>query len=1220
MAKPVGDEQYCNNIRNATANMTWSAGSVEPPNGTQQYDKAFFDTLESFRPRSLTGEFFRAKMAFTDKQIKTLASDVQDLFIRFPVGEWTGTTVKTERATDALRDVLLQRWKTALNIPDEFCATVSGQPYGLFAVFIRKFVVYRKTEQMRKERQPSSSRTSTTPQTKNETSTLQDLSTTPQNTNQPQRSSTTPGHPDTPGAPIPPKKEVSQRATPRRQEAVPATNTHPYLVSTNPIPLKSMYLFVTRGAKSDDIHLMSANCITKRVGAFHCEDPECPPDDEEVVKWVKESELRLDSTIEQLRLGDCGRWTGWPVQSPGLIGLALVERHRLNESTLEMSIHPIRTTEKRAADEPIASNDAKMMRLGTSRLPIDLTLTIPPANLGRITRPRSQSLPSKNNNFRIPGHPIPDIKPDKPIDEVEPSPITDDDFFGGAKDDSNKLLGASREVGSSRFTRAAFFEACNIFQIPPPDKMSARKLKVKYIRGELYPHQIMFLAYAMEHYSKLGVLWLEDKQGLRKTKQGIMLAWLNLVLNIMRQSCRTFWQNSKGHRHLAKDETNLEARCPSSAYWPFRCYCEPDSPTRRWLPRVGPSLVVCLAGSVLSKWCSEVDNLAEQASPFKLKSIFAHGTARLRPKSALLFANHKTGRASDPRIDPAIFACNADGSWKRTLELDKYIVVTTEKSAESQVFKMVNAQRFNHVGIPFKYVMIDEAHKRTNTDTAIGNQVLKRLSCKTAYAETTQNESGRIIYNSRVEPTMFLMLTGTPWRTPDDLAPYWDLVNSQVYSILVARSKFNLPEWIPDKRWTELVEDVDLKTFVATYNKSVGNNAVQSAGKEFARVWQLISIGRDDSTVIDEEPFDEPIIALPALYRHVDSVTYPPALLDVANTEFGKLLEELKTRKTISTFAAFDHAFAVDNKTAQVVGSLPSVFDMIAEGFFDRWRHNDANEEATAQNHRALVESKGEVYKPPQIKLTQARLKFNNFHQDEELMDEVVSRCENDPKMVWLKGVIDNIISGGKFHTQKGQPYDLKGDEQCMKEAREQANDNNAGLVGKPEEHVEKMLVLVQQTFTAYVVAEFIRREFPNDNVATITGLMDNRQRDDIIQKYQDMINNESDIPVFKHPFSERPRIIVATVALVAEGIDLFRGNHTIFVEQGNHISQEQQAAKRQHRIGQIRPCHVYRCLVPGLQIEEIMRDRNARMELFAQAAREAEEDRMDVDAEEREA
>jgi hypothetical protein len=203
----------------------------------------------------------------------------------------------------------------------------------------------------------------------------------------------------------------------------------------------------------------------------------------------------------------------------------------------------------------------------------------------------------------------------------------------------------------------------------------------------------MFLAYAMEHYSILGVLWLEDKQGLGKTKQGIMLAWLNLVLNITRQSCNRFWRDGVGQRHLANDETNFKARCPSSAYWLFRCRCEPGSAARNCLPRTGPSLVICLAGSVMGKWCAEVNTLAKSTSPFKLKSISAHNSIKLRPSSAfLLFAEHPKAKSSDPAIAADKFACGADGSCRQGLRLN-YVVIFTEQSVEKQVFRLVGAQQ-----------------------------------------------------------------------------------------------------------------------------------------------------------------------------------------------------------------------------------------------------------------------------------------------------------------------------------------------------------------------------------------------------------------------------------------------------------------------------------------------------------------------------------------------
>jgi hypothetical protein len=78
----------------------------------------------------------------------------------------------------------------------------------------------------------------------------------------------------------------------------------------------------------------------------------------------------------------------------------------------------------------------------------------------------------------------------------------------------------------------------------------------------------------------------------------------------------------------------------------------------------------------------------------------------------------------------------------------------------------------------------------------------------------------------------------------------------------------------------------------------------------------LVSIGRNNSTVINKEPFNKPIITMLALHCYVKSVTYLLALLEVVNAEFGMLLKELKRRKTILLFAAFKNAFSINNKTA----------------------------------------------------------------------------------------------------------------------------------------------------------------------------------------------------------------------------------------------------------------------------------------------------------------
>jgi hypothetical protein len=136
-------------------------------------------------------------------------------------------------------------------------------------------------------------------------------------------------------------------------------------------------------------------------------------------------------------------------------------------------------------------------------------------------------------------------------------------------------------------------------------------------------------------------------------------------------------------------------------------------------------------------------------------------------------------------------------------------------------------------------------------------------------------------------------------------------------------------------------------------------------------------------------------------------------------------------------------------------------------------------------------------------------------------------------------------------------------------------------------------------------VGRVIASTFLEYRTATITGL--EKGKASIIEKYQDkLIEAEKGDLVFEYKFEERPRIIVSTVAQIAEGVDLFRGNHTIWFEPGSNTKREAQAGKRQHRIGQCRPVHMYACIVPGLQLEEAIRSEEKRKKMFLQAAREA--------------
>jgi hypothetical protein len=156
----------------------------------------------------------------------------------------------------------------------------------------------------------------------------------------------------------------------------------------------------------------------------------------------------------------------------------------------------------------------------------------------------------------------------------------------------------------TKSTKSNYLVVRDFFQVPRPTRMAGQKIKIKimYLRQSVFPHQLMSAFHTMQHFTMYSVIENHDKQGPGKTMQAILVAWITMIHNRMRHSCEEFWAGKQSAlRHLPENEKNADARCPSKDHWPFRCQCEPGSAARGWLPRLGSSLVVCLALSVIAK-------------------------------------------------------------------------------------------------------------------------------------------------------------------------------------------------------------------------------------------------------------------------------------------------------------------------------------------------------------------------------------------------------------------------------------------------------------------------------------------------------------------------------------------------------------------------------------------------------------------------------------------
>ncbi|KAJ1405774.1 P-loop containing nucleoside triphosphate hydrolase protein [Ochromonadaceae sp. CCMP2298] len=130
-----------------------------------------------------------------------------------------------------------------------------------------------------------------------------------------------------------------------------------------------------------------------------------------------------------------------------------------------------------------------------------------------------------------------------------------------------------------------------------------------------------------------------------------------------------------------------------------------------------------------------------------------------------------------------------------------------------------------------------------------------------------------------------------------------------------------------------------------------------------------------------------------------------------------------------------------------------------------------------------------------------------------------------------------------------------------------------AGLLGDPERQEEKALVFSQWGEMLDIVAEaFTRQGLPFARCADRT-------------KDFDQVGS---VGVFRT--NPLVRVLLLPLALGAEGLDLTVASHVFLLEPLLNIHREAQAVHRINRVGQTRPCHVYKYVVRGTVEEGILR------------------------------
>ena len=92
-------------------------------------------------------------------------------------------------------------------------------------------------------------------------------------------------------------------------------------------------------------------------------------------------------------------------------------------------------------------------------------------------------------------------------------------------------------------------------------------------------------------------------------------------------------------------------------------------------------------------------------------------------------------------------------------------------------------------------------------------------------------------------------------------------------------------------------------------------------------------------------------------------------------------------------------------------------------------------------------------------------------------------------------------------------------------------------------------------------------------------------QREEIVDGYQDYLDNTKSEPVYKQEF--RPDTLIANTLVVKFGLNLTRGNKMVPIEPNSSAQLEAQLCAREHRLGQTRTVRVYRLYCPDVPQEQ---------------------------------
>ena len=427
-------------------------------------------------------------------------------------------------------------------------------------------------------------------------------------------------------------------------------------------------------------------------------------------------------------------------------------------------------------------------------------------------------------------------------------------------------------------------------------------------------------------------------------------------------------------------------------------------------------------------------------------------------------------------------------------------------------------------------------------------------------------------------PTKFVFMSGTMYSEVKHLAPYYAVIQKLVAAIrdiwVAEDNTFKLDQ---TRTKHDRIKKCDIATAKPTYTtpaEGSDQRAEVEIDSNIGKILADITIRRRQNTRIPEQrPFNTPLVLLPAMHDIVKRVTYPSNLLKECNERLVSLSQSVVkgNGNKSAKIATVERELIKQSHTIQIMASLPSLYRMMSE--FKSWGGS-----LTQANMNSTIDH--------QVYLT-TPLAQNTLRK------RVRDSCDQDPKMVALRTIIDSVLATDAARKQ---------------EIRASRQKNPQSFPGAAADYLEKGIVTAQNTFTALATYDILQKAYPNIEIAMHHSLLSDKEKVRIIEGFTDQRDQDGN---FKQAI--RPRILVAVQFPISTGLNLQRANTIISLEPCGSPSEEAQMRCRVLRIGQLLECYLYRLHVEGLRFEEVITNRRTRREMLKEAARLAG---MDMDEE----